>query len=173
MPYLIDTNVFIQAKNFFYRFDFCEDFWNWMEAAHAEGLIFSIQKVKKELQASDRGCPARAWAENLPGGFFLADVGNDDVMANYARVVEWAVNSSHYRPHAIAEFAKADVADAFLIASALTHGFEIVSQEESKPEAKKKIYLPDAARAMGVRSIPYYELLTRHARPNFRIRSAA
>lgn len=28
--YLIDTNVFIQAKNLHYGFDFCPAFWEWL-----------------------------------------------------------------------------------------------------------------------------------------------
>ncbi len=32
--YLLDTNVFIQAKNLHYGFDFCPAFWQWL-FAHA------------------------------------------------------------------------------------------------------------------------------------------
>ncbi len=31
MPYLLDTNVFIQAKNLHYGFDFCPAFWDWLK----------------------------------------------------------------------------------------------------------------------------------------------
>ena len=50
--YLIDSNVFIQAKNLHYRFEFCQGFWDWLIEAHQAGIIFSIQKVKKELRLS-------------------------------------------------------------------------------------------------------------------------
>ena len=30
MPYLLDSNVFIQAKNCHYGFDFCPAFWDWL-----------------------------------------------------------------------------------------------------------------------------------------------
>ena len=30
MAYLLDTNVFIQAKNLYYGFDFCPAFWDWL-----------------------------------------------------------------------------------------------------------------------------------------------
>jgi hypothetical protein len=29
MPYLLDSNIFIQAKNLHYSFDFCPAFWDW------------------------------------------------------------------------------------------------------------------------------------------------
>lgn len=43
--YLIDADVFIQAKNLHYRFEFCQAFWDWISAAHKAGLVYSIEKV--------------------------------------------------------------------------------------------------------------------------------
>lgn len=34
MAYLLDTNVFIQAKNLHYGFDFCPAFWEWIDVVH-------------------------------------------------------------------------------------------------------------------------------------------
>lgn len=31
MAYLLDANVFIQAKNLQYGFDFCPAFWDWLD----------------------------------------------------------------------------------------------------------------------------------------------
>ena len=53
MPYLLDTNVFIEAKNSHYGFDFCPAFWDWLDAANTKGLVFSIEKVRDELIAGD------------------------------------------------------------------------------------------------------------------------
>ena len=30
MSYLLDANIFIQAKNLYYGFDFCPAFWEWL-----------------------------------------------------------------------------------------------------------------------------------------------
>ena len=40
MAYLLDANIFIQAKNLHYGFDFCPAFWEWLVAANAEGRVF-------------------------------------------------------------------------------------------------------------------------------------
>ena len=45
MAYLLDTDVFIQAKNLHYGFDFCPAFWEWIEAEHATGTLFSILRT--------------------------------------------------------------------------------------------------------------------------------
>ena len=41
--YLLDANVFIQAKNLHYGLDFCPAFWNWIEEAHAAWSISSME----------------------------------------------------------------------------------------------------------------------------------
>ena len=37
MAYLLDTDVFIQAKNLHYGMDFCPAFWDWVVAETARG----------------------------------------------------------------------------------------------------------------------------------------
>lgn len=51
MSYLLDANVFIQAKNLHYGLDFCPAFWDWLLANNATGTLFSIDKVADELAA--------------------------------------------------------------------------------------------------------------------------
>ena len=43
MAYLLDTNVFIQAKNLHYGFGFCPAFWDWLIANNATQHVFSIE----------------------------------------------------------------------------------------------------------------------------------
>ena len=60
MAYLLDANVFLQAKNLHYGFDFCPAFWDWLAQANAQGRVFSIEKVKAELVDDD----AAQWADH-------------------------------------------------------------------------------------------------------------
>lgn len=168
--YLIDANVFIQAKNLYYRFGFCEAFWTWLQKAHGAGLVFSIQKVRKELLGGNKADPVGKWAEDLPEDFFLDDIADKAVMQTYAKVMQWASSSTHYSPQAKAEFAKPGVADAFLVAVAKQHGYEIVTQEKSNLAAKKKIYLPDAAHANGVKTVYVYDMLSAYAEDTFKLK---
>lgn len=46
MSYLLDANVFIQAKNLHYGFDFCPAFWDWLVQNNINGQVFSIDKVR-------------------------------------------------------------------------------------------------------------------------------
>jgi hypothetical protein len=47
--FLLDANVFIQAKNLHYGFDFCPAFWDWLVTQSANGTVASIEKVSDEL----------------------------------------------------------------------------------------------------------------------------
>jgi len=165
--YLIDANVFVQAKNLHYRFEFCGGFWNWIEAAHDAGLVYSVAKVRAELIAGRKGDAARTWAEQLPGSFFLEDAGDPKVMAHYATLMAWATSGGQYTAAAINQFADDKNADAFIVAAARERGDFVVSHEKSIPAAKSRIPLPNAADAIGVKTMTIFDLLSKHAASTF------
>lgn len=166
--YIIDTNVFIQGKNFHYNFDFCQGFWDWVKDSHKKGVVYSISKVKAELMLGNKGDLARTWAQNMPAGFFLDDVKDQKVMSAYGDVMKWASADKHYQPAAIKIFSDFSKADAFLLAYAKAHGAVIVTQEFSEPNKKREIPIPDAATKIGgIQTIPIYELLRKHASSTF------
>ena len=51
MAYLLDANIFIQAKNLHYGMDFCPAFWDWLIKSNSQQKLFSIEKVGDELKA--------------------------------------------------------------------------------------------------------------------------
>jgi hypothetical protein len=55
MAYLLDANVFIQAKNLHYGFDFCPAFWDWLARENDGGRVLSIERVGDELDG--KACP--------------------------------------------------------------------------------------------------------------------
>ncbi|MFO7535316.1 MAG: DUF4411 family protein [Kiritimatiellia bacterium] len=69
MAYLLDANVFIQAKNLHYGLDFCPAFWEWLIAASTGKQVFSIEKVADEI---DAGADELAgWAAARDAEFFF------------------------------------------------------------------------------------------------------
>ena len=54
MAYLLDANVFIQAKNLHYGLDFCPAFWDWLVARKAAGEVFSIERVWRRDRSGRR-----------------------------------------------------------------------------------------------------------------------
>ena len=67
MLYLLDTNVFIQAKNLHYGLDFCPAFWDWMVEQNGRSCVHSVEKVGDELAAG--ADELTDWAEERVHGF--------------------------------------------------------------------------------------------------------
>ena len=71
MIYLLDANVFIQAKNLHYGFDFCPAFWDWVVRNNKKGHVYSIDKVADEIYAGeDELCK---WAKDNSSLFLKTD----------------------------------------------------------------------------------------------------
>ena len=89
MTYLLDSDVFIQAKNLHYGFDFCPAFWDWIDQAHLDGLVYSIRQVKNEL--SEGNDELSAWAAERPATFFLE---SDQILRPFLSQVSTWVDKS-------------------------------------------------------------------------------
>jgi hypothetical protein len=153
MAFLLDANVFIQAKNLHYGFDFCPAFWSWLEASNAAGRTFSIEKVGGELQAGTD--ELSAWALARGAVFFLP--ADNAVLPALTQVSVWA-SAQQYEPVAVATFFQ--VADYWLVSHALAHGHTVVTHEVAAPSAKK-IKIPNACVGLGIPCITPFEMLRR------------
>lgn len=153
MAYLLDANVFIQAKNLHYGFDFCPAFWEWLDIAATAGLAFSVEKVGDELEAiADE---LADWAKQRGPGFFVPP--DPTVLPALGRVSTWAT-SEGYEPAAVSTFLQ--VADYYLVAQALARNHIVVTHEVASP-TKKKIKIPNACIGLGVKVMTPYEMLRR------------
>ena len=151
--YLLDANVFIQAKNLHYGFDFCPAFWDWLVVQNDKGKAASIDKVADELRAGDD--ELAEWAAAQGDDFFLSP--NDAVLPALGVVSDWA--SGHgYQPSAVTTFQQ--VADYWLIAHALAHKCIVVTHEVPADTARK-IKIPNACIGLGLRCMTPYEMLRR------------
>ncbi len=155
MRYLIDSNVFIEARDRYYHFDVVPGFWNWIEDQHGCGVMYSISNVFDEL--TRRRDDLSSWARRIPKEFFqMPDESTQDSMA---RLAHWAVNHDNYTDLAVQEFLQS--ADFVLAAHAHAHGFTVVSQEVSAPASKARVKLPDACIAVDVECILTWQWLAR------------
>lgn len=157
MAYLLDANVFIQAKNLQYGFDFCPAFWDWLERMNAQGKVFSIRQVGDELQAGED--ELAVWGDARGDAFFLPP--DNAVLAAAPRLSAWATGQD-YAPAAVNTFLQ--VADYWLVAFAAAHQ-HIVVTHEVPANSPKKIKIPNACVGLGVRFMtPYQMLRTERAR---------
>jgi hypothetical protein len=157
MAYLLDANVFIEAKNLHYGFDFCPAFWDWLIASNQAGTVFSIERVETEIQAG--ADELSAWSAQRGPGFFLPP--DAALVPALGQVSAWAT-TQNYEPAAINTFLQ--VADYYLVAHALAHGHAVVTHERVRG-SRKKIQIPEACIGLNLRCMNPYEMLrTEHAR---------
>lgn len=164
MAYLLDANIFIQAKNLHYGFDFCPAFWDWLIQSNAAGVVFSIEKVGDELAAG--GDDLSDWAADRGAGFFLKP--DATIVRALGTVSTWAAGQN-YEPAAVNTFLQ--VADYYLVAQALAHGHTVVTHEVPS-NSTKRIKIPNACLGLNVKFMTPYEML-RHERARFVLGAAA
>ncbi len=143
--YLLDANIFIQAKNRHYAFDVVPGFWRWLERAHGIGIAGSVERVREELLAGQD--ELADWARTHPSFFQPID---DDTAACFRPLSKWASSApAGYKSAALSEFSS-DAADFLLVAHALAHGHVVVTHEVPSPNSSKRVKIPDACKALGV-----------------------
>jgi len=151
MAYLLDADVFIEAKNRHYGLDFCPAFWEWLTLNNAARRVASIEKVGDEIQAG--GDELSAWAAQRGPSFFLKP---DAAILPALRSVSGWVTGQRHEPAAVSTFLQ--VADYYLVAHALAHGHTVVTHEIAA-NSRKKIKIPDVRIGLGIKCMTPFEML--------------
>jgi hypothetical protein len=155
--YLLDSNIFIQAKNFYYGFDICPGFWDWMDQAVAGCDARSIVTVYDEL--ADGNDDLAVWIKDRKGDGRFLDVSDTPTQLVF-RDIAAAVHRGPYQIPAKAHFlAKAD---PWLVAKAKVMGATVVTHEKAATDAKKRVPLPNICDDFKVPYIDTFALLRSH-----------
>lgn len=149
---LLDANVLIEAKNRYYAFDIAPGFWDWLDRAHEHALACSIDAVRDELL--DGNDELAGWAKQHRDFFRPID---QAATKRFPALTMWA-NSRAATPAAIAEFT-GNNADYLLVAYACAHQHTVVTHERPRPNARKRILIPDACVAMSVTFTDTFHML--------------
>jgi hypothetical protein len=158
MSYLLDSDVFIQAKNLHYGLDFCPAFWDWLIESNTDGSVFSTEKIGDEIEAG--ADELSDWAAARGPGFFLKP--DAAILPALGKVSAWATGQK-YEPAAVNTFLQ--IADYYLVGHALAHGHTVVTHEVAAASTKK-IKIPNACIGIGIKCMTPFEML-RHERARF------
>lgn len=151
--YLLDANIFIEAKRRYYGFDVCPGFWSWLDQARAAGTVRSVSQVASELLGANDDLSD--WIKDREAQMFLEPTQHS--LAAFAQVSQW-VTGAGYTPSAINDFLSK--ADSYLVATALSAKHVVVTAE--KPEnSKNRVKIPNACVAFGVQYMNIFEMLRR------------
>jgi len=153
--YVLDTSVFIGAKNRYYGFNLCPGFWKALIAEHKSERVFSIDKVRDEL--AGKGDRLSDWAKDTVPDTFFKKTEDQAIIRIFQRMVAWVNSEPQFMQAAKAEFASA--ADGWLIAFAKVRGLIVVTHEEYAPDVQKKVPMPNVCLEFDVDYINTFEML--------------
>lgn len=152
--YVLDTNIFIEAKNRYYRFSICRGFWDFLRKTK-EG-IFSLQEVFEELK--DKEDELNVFAKELEQCEFFRESNAQDCYDEIYNILR----EMEYREEAIVDFvSKADFA---LVAYAYKHKCIIVTHESAgygENYTRRRVKIPDICNRLGITCINTFEFLER------------
>lgn len=148
-PFVLDSDVFIAAKNAYYAFDICPGFWNGLLRTHERGRVRSIDRIKAELLSGSKEEDLVKWVKKeVPRGFFH-DSNSNEVTAAFGDVMLWVQRNPQYFDRAKAKFATE--ADGWLVAYSMVQGTVVVTNEQPRPESRNRVLLPDVCAQFNVR----------------------
>ena len=163
MAYLLDADVFIQAKNLHYGMDFCHAFWDWLTKNNSKQKIFSIEKVCDELKGHEDDLSE--WAKKRGTEFFLKP--DELVLKALTEISDW-INKQDYETGAKNIFLQQS-ADYYIIAQAKAKKHIVITHEKVS-DSKKKIKIPNVCIGLDIKCMNTYQML-RKEKARFVLRS--
>lgn len=146
MTYLFDSNTFMEAARLYYGFDLAPGFWEWLISDPMREHIASVESVRDEI-AKGTGDLVE-WANDAPADFWRPITAA--TLDAAIELSEWATDPARkFKQSAVDEFLAS--CDYWLIAEAMTSGFTVVTREVSAPDSQKRVKIPDACKAFGVK----------------------
>jgi hypothetical protein len=154
--FLLDANVFIEAKRRYYAFDLCPGFWECLIWHHnGASQIQSIDRIKRELERG--GDDLKDWVASAMPSTCFASTNDTPVVDEYGRIISWVQRQAQFYPEAKGEFAAS--ADGWLIAYAKVNKLVLVTHEVFAPEARRKVPMPNVCEAFRVAYVNTFDML--------------
>jgi len=156
--YLLDANVFIQAKRFHYPFDIFPGYWEWLDREMEDGSVFSIVPIYDELTAGED--KLSEWADSRKESGWFLSVDDVKTQSEYSKIAPWIVDEKQgFKQVAQEEYFT--VGDSWLIAKAGSEKMTIVTHEKFDARCKKRVLIPNVCREYNIECINTVELIRR------------
>jgi hypothetical protein len=143
--FLLDANVFIEAHRRYYSFDICPGFWNMLLHYNDNSRIFSIDRVKEEMESGDE---LGKWIKDSVPKKFFCSTDENKVSQQYFEIMQWVQSSVQFKEQAKTDFAQG--ADGWLISFAKVYGHTVVTHETYNPYARRKVSIPNICQDFNV-----------------------
>lgn len=159
--FLIDTNSFIEPYNNYYPFDLAANFWKQLKQHIELGNIVLLDMVKDEINKGEDDL-----SQWLNGVKISEEIDHrvPNILSNYGRVLQEIQDNPIYKETALENWSQETVADAWLIATALTNNYTIITFEKGQRihnsnNVYKNAKIPDVAEDLGVKVADLYYMM--------------
>ncbi|MCR4611179.1 MAG: DUF4411 family protein [Lachnospiraceae bacterium] len=161
--FLVDSNTFITPFRLYYSFDLVPSYWKELKKYLDSGSIVVLDLVKKEIEGGKD--ELSEWLSGVDDLIVVPKV-TEQTVKSYQEVMRFVSSSGYYKESALSSWAPSNVADPWLIASAKTNGYTLVTEEKksgglSKKNPNKYAKIPDVAEQLGVKTIRIYDMMRR------------
>ena len=157
--FLLDANTLIEPSKKFYSFRIAPGFWDFMQKEIVAGNLLVLDVIAKEIFKGK---------DNLAGWLNATcisplDRRSPDILASYAKVVNYILKSEAYTDRALALWSEGSHADPWIVATPIARRHTVITFEQpnsslgTSPASKPKI--PDVCSAFGLRCINLYQFL--------------
>ena len=146
--FLLDSNVFMTPSRNYYPFDFAQGFWRQMRSAIHSGNVFILDVIYNEI-IKGKDDLAEWFKDTVANTSCQLRVQDEEIVKEYAKIQNYISSCDLYKPQAISEWAKREIADPWLIATAIAKKYAIITLEihgNPQPHQKaKRIKILDVA----------------------------
>ena len=161
--FLVDSNSFMTPYRFYYAFDLVPAYWNAILEFIKSGRVVVLDMVKSEIDNGEDDLSR--WMSEADNLKVIPHV-NESTIGKYQEIIQFIATSGFYKESALNTWAQRNVADPWLIASAATNGYTLVTEEVgtnnlSTKQPQKSAKIPDVARKFEVKTINIYEMMRR------------
>ena len=154
--YILDTNIFITAKNKLYPFDIFPSFWDQLLQKAKNKDFYLSAEIIEELNAGKD--ELYDWIEKNKSSFSILPSDDNQLIHCYSEIIQSVFDHTVYNETAKKEFA--EVADSWLIAHAKNSNLTIVTQEiKIDLSCKRRVKIPNVCADFGIECIDILEFM--------------
>ena len=136
--FLLDSNVFMTPSRNYYPFDFAQGFWRQMRSAIHSGNVFILDVIYNEI-IKGKDDLAEWFKDTVANTSCQLRVQDEEIVKEYAKIQNYISSCDLYKPQAISEWAKREIADPWLIATAIAKKYAIITLEiHGNPQPHQK-----------------------------------
>lgn len=150
--FIVDSSIFITAKNLYYPFDIAPSFWEQMKTIIVQEDIILLDVVRDEIYRQEDSI--KDWMKSISDLKFHS-IKDEKMLDGYKTVLSYIQSSGLFKEKALRAWSDRYTADPWLISAAIEYNGIIITFEKdnSNPKdrsPKTKIKIPQVASAFGI-----------------------